>query len=121
MIPLFIYFFLFDKTHYWVTHYSLIIQLAWMAAQTLKHLTNIDRSSASRSIHYPIHQLIPASQHLSPFEQNINTSLFKDAKKKIVDKIVGFLLEAGPGLAFGLGIYTWGNWEYARTHYNHRA
>ena len=61
------------------------------------------------------------TQHLSPFEQNVTGSLFKDAKKKIVDKVVGFLLEAGPGLSFGIGLYTWGNWEYERTHYNHRA
>jgi hypothetical protein len=61
------------------------------------------------------------TQHISPFEQNITASLFRDAKKKIVDKVVGFLLEAGPGLAFGIDLYTWGNWEYERTHNNHRA
>eukprot|EP01036_Dinobryon_divergens_P026297 gene26297-34922_t len=37
------------------------------------------------------------TQHLSPFEQNIVTPMFKDAPAKILRKVKDFLLEAGPG------------------------
>eukprot|EP00602_Paraphysomonas_sp_CaronLab_P006264 CAMPEP_0185024248 /NCGR_PEP_ID=MMETSP1103-20130426/7247_1 /TAXON_ID=36769 /ORGANISM="Paraphysomonas bandaiensis, Strain Caron Lab Isolate" /LENGTH=76 /DNA_ID=CAMNT_0027557167 /DNA_START=119 /DNA_END=349 /DNA_ORIENTATION=+ len=60
------------------------------------------------------------TQHLSPFEQNITKSLFKDMPKKVFGKVVSWLLEAFPGLILGVTAYTWGNYEYERVHYNHR-
>ena len=46
--------------------------------------------------------------------------MFKDAWKKIYDKLVSVAWECGPGLGTGLAIYYWGNYEYARRAYEHR-
>mmetsp|Transcript_14501 Transcript_14501/g.31529 ORF Transcript_14501/g.31529 Transcript_14501/m.31529 type:complete len:91 (+) Transcript_14501:41-313(+) len=59
-------------------------------------------------------------QHLSPYEQNIMQSLFKNAHKKVLAKAIKWMLEAGPGIALTVGLYTWGNYEYKKTHFEHR-
>jgi hypothetical protein len=60
------------------------------------------------------------TQHLSPFEQNIVSPLFKDAAAKIFKKVKDFLLEAGPGLGLGLAVYFWAEKKHAEIAYHHR-
>lgn len=61
------------------------------------------------------------TQHLSPFEQNIVSPMFKDAHNKTYHKLSELIWEMGPGLAFGLGIYFWGNYEHERQAFHHRC
>ena len=69
--------------------------------------------------HYPIEGQV--TQHLSPFEQNVVSSLFKDVPNKILKKVTDFLFEAGPGLAFGVGIYYYAEWKYNQIAFHHRV
>ena len=61
------------------------------------------------------------TQHLSPFEQNIVSPMFKDAHTKIFKKVTEFLFEAGPGLAFGIAVFYWGNAKHKDLAYHHRT
>lgn len=60
------------------------------------------------------------TQHLSPLEQKIVSPMFRDFHVKFFKKLKDFLLEAGPGLAIGAFIYSWGNAEHKRIAYHHR-
>lgn len=60
------------------------------------------------------------TQHLSPFEQNIVSPMFKDAHTKILKKIISFAKEAGPGLGLGVIVYYWGESTHKELAYHHR-
>jgi hypothetical protein len=55
--------------------------------------------------HYDIEGQV--TQHLSPFEQNIVSPMFKDAGSKIFAKLKEAMIEAGPGLGVGIAAYYW--------------
>jgi hypothetical protein len=57
--------------------------------------------------HYDIEGQV--TQHLSPFEQNIVSPMFKDSAAKIFAKLKEAALEAGPGLSLGIATYYWVN------------
>ena len=61
------------------------------------------------------------SQHLSPFEQNILSPMFKDGYTKVFNKVKEFALEAGPGISIGIITYFWAEYEYARLAFEHRS
>ncbi len=47
--------------------------------------------------------------------------MLKDAPKKIFEKVSSKILIAGPGLAFGIGLYVFGEAEHKNIAYHHRA
>ena len=57
------------------------------------------------------------TQHLSPFEQNVMTPMFKTAFQNTLKRIKNFVIEAGPGLSFGIGVYVWGKLLSSATFY----
>lgn len=61
------------------------------------------------------------TQHLSPFEQNIVTPLFKDIPAKVMKKLTEVLIEAGPGIFFGIGVYYWAEAKHKEIAFNHRS
>ena len=61
------------------------------------------------------------SQHLSPFEQNIVSPMFKDAGYKIFKKVSEFAIEAGPGLLCGVFVYYWAEAKHKELAYHHRS
>ena len=68
--------------------------------------------------HYAVDGQI--SQHLSPFEQNIISPMFKDAYSKIYTKLKDVAMEAGPGLGLGIAVYFWAEYDYKRRAFEHR-
>jgi len=61
------------------------------------------------------------TQHLSPFEQNIVTPMFKDIPAKVMKKLTEVLIEAGPGLFFGIGVYYWEEAKHKEIAFSHRS
>lgn len=60
------------------------------------------------------------TQHLSPFEQNIVSPLFKYMPGNTIKRIKQFVMEAGPGLGLGVAVYYWAEWKYKDLAYHHR-
>ena len=60
------------------------------------------------------------TQHLSPFEQNVMTPMFKTAFQNTLKRIKNFVIEAGPGLSFGVAVYSWGEWKHGQLSMEHR-
>eukprot|EP00600_Ochromonadales_sp_CCMP1393_P008064 CAMPEP_0174954670 /NCGR_PEP_ID=MMETSP0004_2-20121128/555_1 /TAXON_ID=420556 /ORGANISM="Ochromonas sp., Strain CCMP1393" /LENGTH=86 /DNA_ID=CAMNT_0016202513 /DNA_START=59 /DNA_END=319 /DNA_ORIENTATION=+ len=60
------------------------------------------------------------TQHLSPFEQNIVSPMMKDMPAKIMKRVTEFLMEAGPGLGFGIAVFYWAEWKFEQIAYEHR-
>ena len=69
--------------------------------------------------HYPVEGRI--TQHISPMEQNIVTPLLKDMHHKIFHKLTKFLIEAGPGLGFGCGVYWYCESKHEEIAFHHRS
>mmetsp|Transcript_20281 Transcript_20281/g.27923 ORF Transcript_20281/g.27923 Transcript_20281/m.27923 type:complete len:97 (+) Transcript_20281:7-297(+) len=68
--------------------------------------------------HYQVDGMV--TQHLSPFEQNIVTPMFKDAPLKIAKKLKEYTFEAGAGLSLGVFVFFWGDYEHKNIAYHHR-
>ena len=60
------------------------------------------------------------TQHLFPFEQKIVEPMLKAAFENTLKRLKKFATEAGPGLSFGVAIYTWGEWKHKQLAYEHR-
>ena len=61
------------------------------------------------------------TQHLSPFEQNVVSPMFKDWHNKVLKRLTTFLMEAGPGLGFGIFVFYWAEAKYKDIAYHHRS
>jgi len=68
--------------------------------------------------HYEVNGMV--SQHLSPFEQNIVSPMFKDVHTKVFKKLYEMALEAGPGLAAGVIVYNWAESTHKSIAFHHR-
>lgn len=60
------------------------------------------------------------TQHLSPFEQNIVSPLFKYLIPNTIQRITKFVTVAGPAVATGLAVYYWAEWKHKDLAYHHR-
>lgn len=115
-----IYIYFFTPFQWWTKHYKVDGQV-----QTLfilfRFLTKIKPFSLINFLIFltsiPFPQI---TQHLSPFEQNVVTPMLKTAFQNTLVRIKKFVLEAGPGLSFGIGIYTWGEWKHKQLAFEHR-
>mmetsp|Transcript_12631 Transcript_12631/g.12266 ORF Transcript_12631/g.12266 Transcript_12631/m.12266 type:complete len:97 (-) Transcript_12631:173-463(-) len=91
--------------------------------QSVKRMA-VERNDINKSLskvwkrHYDIEGQV--TQHLSPFEQNIVSPMFKDAGSKIFAKLKEAMIEAGPGLGVGIAAYYWAEYEYKRQAFIHR-
>ncbi len=68
--------------------------------------------------HYPVDGQI--TQHLSPLEQKIVAPLFKDLLSNLQHRLIGFLLQAGPGLGLGYAVFVWGEKTHGEIALSHR-
>ena len=68
--------------------------------------------------HYAIDGQV--TQHLSPFEQNIVSPMFKDVHTKVFKKLYEMALEAGPGLVAGIVLYNWCEATHKSIAFHHR-
>ena len=46
--------------------------------------------------------------------------MFKDAHVKIMRNVIDKIVEAGPGLGLGLGVFYWANSKFDEINYHHR-
>jgi hypothetical protein len=46
--------------------------------------------------------------------------MLKTAFENTLKRLKKFAFEAGPGLSFGVAVYTWGEWKHKQLAYEHR-
>ena len=68
--------------------------------------------------HYAVEGQV--TQHLSPFEQNIVSPMFKDVHTKVFKRLLEFTMEAGPGLITGVLLYNWAEKTHKGIAFDHR-
>ena len=47
--------------------------------------------------------------------------MFKDIPAKVMKKLTEVLIEAGPGLFFGIGVYYWAEAKHKEIAFSHRS